>query len=163
MEESQAGVHQSDPQFIAGINHNLISSRACRSCDVLNTALHTDRKKRHERWLACKLGWLSHMLKSVYMFRVQFTRLARSMLSLKGKKASELTVTACRELIQFFFSVADRNSGTSSYMDFQTSRSGPCKHKTHIRPWETNINSRKSFKLNTLLFSAAGLTVWVKL
>lgn len=39
MEESQAGVHQSDPQLIAGIDHNLISSRARGSCDVLNTAL----------------------------------------------------------------------------------------------------------------------------
>lgn len=57
---------------------------------------------------------------------VQVTRLARSMLSLKGKKASELTTTDCRELIQFFFSAADRSSGTSSNMDFQTAKSGPC-------------------------------------
>lgn len=48
------------------------------------------------------------------------------MLSLKGKKASELTTTDCRELIQFFFSAADRSSGTSSNMDFQTAKSGPC-------------------------------------
>lgn len=48
------------------------------------------------------------------------------MLSLKGKKASELTTTDCRELIHFFFSAADRGSGTSSNMDFQTARSGPC-------------------------------------
>lgn len=60
---------------------------------------------------------------------VHFTRLARSMLSLKGKNASELMATACRVLIQFFFSVRDRGSGTSSYLDFQTAKSGPCKHK----------------------------------
>lgn len=58
------------------------------------------------------------------------TLLARSMLSLKGKKASELTATACSELIQFFFSVSDSSSGTSSYIDFQTSKSGPCRHRT---------------------------------
>lgn len=63
---------------------------------------------------------------------VVFTRFARSMLSLKGKKASELTATACRELIQFFFSVSDRGSGTSSYIDFQTAKSGPCTHKKYI-------------------------------
>lgn len=62
---------------------------------------------------------------------VIFTRLARSMLSLKGKNASELTATACRELIQFFFSVCDRISGTSSYMDFHTARSGPYQHNIH--------------------------------
>lgn len=48
------------------------------------------------------------------------------MLSLKGKKASELTATDCRELIQFFFSATDRGSGTSSNMDVQTAKSGPC-------------------------------------
>lgn len=60
---------------------------------------------------------------------VQVTRLARSMLSLKGKKASELTTTDRRELIQLFFSAADRSSGTSSNMDFQTAKSGPCRQK----------------------------------
>lgn len=53
------------------------------------------------------------------------TRLARSMLSLKGKKASELTATAFRELIQLFFSSGDSSSGTSSNMAFQTAMSGP--------------------------------------
>lgn len=48
------------------------------------------------------------------------------MLSLKGKKASELTATDCREPIHFFFSATDRGSGTSSNMDVQTAKSGPC-------------------------------------
>ena len=53
------------------------------------------------------------------------TRLARSTLSLKGKKASELRATACKELFQLVLSVSDRGSGTSSNMAFHTARSGP--------------------------------------
>lgn len=49
MEESQTGVNQSDPQLIASFNHNLVSSRARWSCDVLNTTLHADRERRHMR------------------------------------------------------------------------------------------------------------------
>lgn len=37
VEEPQAGVHQSDALLITGIDHNLVSSRARWSCDVLNT------------------------------------------------------------------------------------------------------------------------------
>lgn len=42
MEEAQISVHQSDPLLIAGINDNLVSSRARRSSDVLHAALHRD-------------------------------------------------------------------------------------------------------------------------
>lgn len=144
VEEPQVGVHQSDALLVTGINHNLVGSRARRGRDVLHSALQTETRggsnvrngsavfweftSRCLQAMSCKF-----LNKRIYSERrcfwkrcVVFTRLARSMLSLKGKKASELTATACRELTQFFFSVSDRGSGTSSYFDFQTARSGPC-------------------------------------
>lgn len=133
VEEPQVGVDQSDALLIAGFNHNLVSSRAGWSCDVLDTTLHTQGGNVSEVRkviTATKCVQFEHMLQLEVCVCVAFTRLARSMLSLKGKKASELTATACRELIQFFFSVSDRSSGTSSYIDFQTAKSGPCPHKT---------------------------------
>lgn len=45
VEEPQVGVHQSDALLITGINHNLVSSRASWSCDVLNTTLQTDTRR----------------------------------------------------------------------------------------------------------------------
>lgn len=57
VEEPQVGVHQSDALLITGINHNLVSSGACRSCDVLNTALQTHTEGRNiskDRWKACQ-------------------------------------------------------------------------------------------------------------
>lgn len=39
VEESSVGVHQSDALFVAGIDHNLISSRAGRRCDEVNATL----------------------------------------------------------------------------------------------------------------------------
>lgn len=39
VEEPQLGVHQSDALLVTGVNHNLISSGACWSCNVLNTTL----------------------------------------------------------------------------------------------------------------------------
>ena len=163
VEEPQVGVDQGDGLLVTGIDHNLVSSRARWSCDVLNAALQTDTEEGNESkdgWQArqyttvCRSNGFQNRSDSwcvkgacrpfpcnfygVYGINrcfcercVIFTRLARSMLSLKGKKASELTATACRELIQFFFSVSDRSSGTSSYFDFQTAKSGPCRHKIH--------------------------------
>ena len=101
---------------------------------MYSTPLYTERW--HAREEAQRSGILGQSFstkckRGKHILCVIFTRLARSMLSLKGKKASELTATACRELIQFFFSVPDRGSGTSSYIDFQTAKSGPCKHKSH--------------------------------
>ena len=45
VEEPQVGVHQSDALLVTGLNHNLVSSRASRSCDVLNTTLQTDTRR----------------------------------------------------------------------------------------------------------------------
>lgn len=47
VEEPQAGVHQSDALLITGIDHNLVSSRARWSCDVLNTTLQTDTEGKN--------------------------------------------------------------------------------------------------------------------
>ncbi len=48
MEEPQVGVHQSDALLVTGINHNLVSSRARWSCDVLNTTLQTDTQREEK-------------------------------------------------------------------------------------------------------------------
>lgn len=118
VEQSAVGVHQSDAMLVAGVDHNLVCSRTRRGRDVLDTALQW-----HGGGRDIKSAERGRQLANASS-RV-FTRLARSMLSRKGKKASELTATACRELIQLFFSTSDRSSGTSSYIAFQTAKSGP--------------------------------------
>lgn len=45
VEESQVGVHQSDALLVTGVNHDLVGSRARRSCDVLDSTLQMDMKK----------------------------------------------------------------------------------------------------------------------